>query len=208
MQSESPEQLVPGRWHSVRAAAGTQRDLYVLDRDTNVYRVGVIAGTYGDSLGDGFDGDWLVMVDDRPFVFNGPAATAAGRIFTIEDRALYSIDPASGAYERLDNSWDTRQLIGLGDQLFAWEADNALYRVDPATGSATPLCNTWPHVGGVATAIGRLYAVDGGILYEVDPSTGACTAISDRLHTRLLAGAGSSIYSFERGGDLFRIGVG
>jgi len=208
MESHSLEDLVGGTWDSVRAAFGTNRELYVLDRDTNVYRVDVIAGTYGDSLGEGFDGDHLVVVGDKPFVFAGPTATVGGRVFTIEDRSLYSLDPASDEWTQLDNTWDTRHLIGLGDHLFAWEADNALYRVDPTTGGATPLDNNWPLVTGVATAIGRLHAVDDGILYRVDPDTGGCCAVSDRLHTRLLAGAGSSIYSFETTGELLRICVG
>ena len=192
----------------MRAVAGTGRNLYVLDRDTNVYRLDVIAGRYGDSLGEGFDGDHLVVVDERPYVFEGPAAAVGGLIYTVEDRALYRIDPASGDYEQLDNTWDTRHLIALGDHLFAWEQDNSLYRIDPATGGATQLDNTWPHVSGAATACGRLYAVEDGILYEVNPHTGGCTPISERLHTRLLAGAGSMIYSFEQDGDLVRIGVG
>jgi hypothetical protein len=206
--SDSLYDLVGGNWNSARAVAGTARELYVLDRDTNVYRVDASAGTYGESLGDGFDGDVLVMHDGRPFAFKGPATSLRGTLYAVEERALYAIDPATGDSARLDNTWDTRHLIGLGDSLYAWEADNALYRVDPRTGSAKALANNWPHVAGVATAIGRLYAVDGGVLYEVDPQTGSCVAISDRLHTRLLAGAGSSIYSFERDGALFRIGVG
>lgn len=148
------------------------------------------------------------MVGATPHVLNGPATLLGGRLFNVEDRALYSIDPATGDYEQLDNTWDTRHLIGLGDHLYAWEADNHLYRVDPKTGGAEQLTNTWPHVAGVASAIGRLYAVDDGILYEVDPVTGGCTEICDRLRTRVLAGAGSSIYSFTYEGDLYRIGVG
>jgi outer membrane protein assembly factor BamB len=206
--SDSLYDLVGGSWNSTRAVAGTARELYVLDRDTNVYRVDPSTGTYGDWLGEAGDGDHLVVLDGKPFAFEGPATALGGHLYTVEDRALYAIDPATGDSTRLDNSWDTRHLIGCGDSLYAWEADNALYRVDPRSGSATRLANNWPHTSGVATAIGRLYAVDGGILYQIDPSSGSCTAISDRLHTRLLAGAGSSIYSFERDGALLRIGVG
>ena len=207
--SDSLWDLVDGNWGSIRALAGTARDLFALDRDTNVYRVDPRTGAVGESLGDGFDGDSLVMVGDTPHVLNGPATVLGGRIFNVEDRALYSIDPATGDYEQLENSWDTRFLIGHGDHLYAWEADNNLYRVDPRTGGAEPLANnTWPHVAGVASAIGRLYAVDDDILYQVDPRTGGCTEISDRLRTRLLVGAGSSIYSLAHSGELFRIGVG
>ena len=200
--------LVDGDWTSTIAAAGTPRELYVLDRDTNVYRIDPLTGEYLESLGDGFDGDHLVMIDGKPFACRGPAAALGGRLYSVEERTLYSIDPTTGAYEALDNTWDTRYLVGNGEHLFAWEADNALYRVDPRAGGCAALDNNWPHVSGVATAIGRLYAVDGGILYEVDPRTGGCSAVGDRLHTRLLAGCGSSIYSFETTGVLVRIGVG
>ncbi len=57
-------------------------------------------------------------------------------------------------------------------------------------------------------AAGLVYAVEGGILYDVDPSSGSCTAIADRMRTRMFVGIGSSIYSFEDNGDLYRIGVG
>jgi hypothetical protein len=204
--SEPLYDLVGGAWSSTRAVAAERGELYVLDADSHVYRVDPLTGTYGDSLGR-FSGEHLVVIDGQPHVFTGPAASLGDRIFMIEDRALYSIDP-DGSHERLANSWDARHLIGLGDHLFAWEADNALYRVDPATGQTTPLLNNWPHVGGVATAVGRLYAVEGGILYQVDPSSGACEVIADRMRTRLLVGCGSSIYSFEDNGDLYRIGVG
>ena len=199
--------LLAGNWSSTRSVASTGRELYVLDADSHVYPVDPLSGDFGDSLGS-FDGDHLVIANGVAHVLAGPAAVLGGRIFHVEDRALYSLDPISGDHEQLDNSWDTRHLIAHGDHLFAWDADNALYRVDPETGATTQLANTWPHVGGVATAIGRLYAVEGGILYEVDPSTGACTVVADRMRTRLLVGVGSSIYSFETNGDLYRIGVG
>src|SRR5690348_14388745 len=107
----SLEEVVGGTWHSARAAAGTARDLYVLDRDSNVYCIDGISGAYVTSLGDRFDGDYLVIIDNKPHVFRGPATTLGGRIFTVENRTLYSTDPATGAYERLANSWDTRHLI-------------------------------------------------------------------------------------------------
>jgi len=200
--------LVDGTWHTTRTAFGTARELFVLDRDTSVWRIDPRTGEYLECLGDGFDGDHLVVEDGVAHVFCGPATVHRGHIYTVEDRTLWAIDPATGEAEALRNTWDTRYLVAHGDHLFAWDADNALYRVDPETGATTQLANTWPHVGGVATAIGRLYAVEGGILYEVDPSTGACTVVADRMRTRLLVGVGSSIYSFETNGDLYRIGVG
>jgi hypothetical protein len=198
--------LLDGNWSSVKAVAAVKDQLYVLDEDTHVYRVDPIGGEYLESLGR-FEGDHLVVVNGEPLVFKGPATSLGNRVFTIEDRSLYSINGA-GEWECLDNSWDTRHLIGLGDALFAWEDNNTLYRVDPNTGHATVLDNSWPLVGGVATACGKLYAVDGGILYQVDPQTGHCDEIADRMRTRLLVGVGSSLYSFEHNGDLYRYGVG
>jgi outer membrane protein assembly factor BamB len=204
--SEAPYDLCAGNWSRTRAVAADGRQLYVLDADTHVYPVDPLSGSYGESLGR-FDGDHLVIVGGEPRAFTGPTTSLGDRVYRIEDRALYAID-RDGSHQRLANSWDTRQLIGVGEHLFAWEADNALYRVDPSTGETTPLANNWPHVGGVATAIGNLYAVEGGILYQVDPRSGECAVIADRMRTRLLVGVGSSIYSFEGNGDLYRIGVG
>jgi hypothetical protein len=204
--SELLYDLVDGSWSNVRAVAATRDALYVLDADMHVYRVDPLAETYSESLGR-FEGDHLVIANGEPHVVKGPATSLGDRIFMVEERTLYSLAP-DGSYEALANSWDTRHLIGFRDHLFAWETDNTLYRVDPKTGGATPLANSWPHVGGVATAVGRLYAVDGGILYQVDPSTGGCEEIADRMRTRLLVGVGSSLYSFEDNGDLYRIAVG
>jgi outer membrane protein assembly factor BamB len=200
--------LVDGTWNTTRAAAATRRELFVLDRDGSVWRIDPRTGEYIASLGDDFDGDHLVVLDGTAHVFRGPATALRGRIYTVEDRNLLAIDPSTGEAEVLDNTWDTRHLLAHGDHLFAWEDDNALYRVDPATGGAVPLDNNWPHVTGVASAVGRLYAVDNGIVYEIDPDTGGAEPVLDRMHTRLLVGCGSSLYSFEAHGDLVRIGVG
>ena len=200
--------LVDGTWHTTRTAFGTARELFVLDRDTSVWRVDPRTGEYIETLGDGFDGDHLVVEDGVAHVFCGPATVHRGHIYTVEDRTLWAIDPATGEAEALRNTWDTRYLVAHGDHLFAWDDDNALYRVDPESGGAIALAHSWPHVAGAASAVGRLYAVDDGLLYEIDPATGDHDVVADRMHTRLLAGCGSALFSFERHGDLVRIGVG
>jgi outer membrane protein assembly factor BamB len=226
-------ELLDGDWSSTRAAAATKRALYVIDDDTALYRIDPRTGRYEDSIEDGWQSRHMVALDDALYIFEPSgviyrvdpdaatydsiasgwhdvrAVAACGdRLFAIDGRELYAIDPVSGACEERENTWDPRHLVGHRDHLFEWDADNNLYRIDPKTGLATVLENTWPLVSGVATAVGRLYAVDDGILYEIDPATGETAVVTDRLHTRMLVGGGSTLFSFEDHGSLYRIGVG
>lgn len=231
--SEPLYDVIPGTWAGIRAAAATRRDLYVLDEDSWLYRVDPVTGETLATIERGWQGHHLAALGDHVFLWEPDGAlyrvdpdagtydaigdswhdvravcAQGDRLYAIDGRELYAIDPETGDAEQLDNTWDTRHLIGHRDHLFAWDADNGLYRVAPGTGEATPLAGTWPHTSGVASAIGRLYAVDNGILYEIDPETGDHEIVTDRLQTRLLVGCGSSLYSFEQTGELFRMGVG
>lgn len=230
--------LVAGHWGDTVGAAATRDSLFVVDKDTYLYRVDPRTGTYLEAVGQGSaDRGWhartMVASANDLFIFEPTgnvyrlslvdhsitqlgetwrdvrtAAMIGDRLFAVANRTLYLIDPDTGDGGALDGTWDTRYLVGLGDSLYAWEADNNLYRVDPASGHGRALDGTWPHVTGASTACGQLFAVDNGILYRVDPETGACTPRGDRFHTRILAGGGSVLYSFEQSGELFRVSIG
>ena len=71
--SDSLWDLVDGNWGSIRAVAGTARELSCsIATRTFIGSIRSAASTV-ESLGDGFDGDQLVMVDGTPHVLDGPA---------------------------------------------------------------------------------------------------------------------------------------
>jgi len=121
--------LVDGTWHTTRTAFGTARELFVLDRDTSVWRIDPHTGEYLECLGDGFDGDHLVVEDGVAHVFCGPATVHRGHIYTVEDRTLWAIDPATGDHDVVADRMHTRLLAGCGSALFSFERHGDLVRI-------------------------------------------------------------------------------
>jgi hypothetical protein len=222
-------QAIAGDFRGVVAATGTRNRIYTIDQDTGLYPLVPATGAYEEPIATGWHARMLTALGERLFlphegrlhrVTHGTSdafddswhgithlAAAGDRVFAIAERALYSIDPDTGACEQLGGSWDARHLIGVAAQLFVCDRDNGLYRVDPVTGASDQLANSWAQTTALATAGGQLFAIDAGVLYRVDLQSGGCEEIEAASHTRLLVGCGSWLYSIETGGELYRLSV-
>ena len=142
-------------------------------------------------------------------------AMVGDQLYTVESGGeLYSTNTAAGVWKQVGGPDFVRSkyLLAAGDQLYSIEHDGDLHAIDKATGA-------WKQVGDsgewldtrLATSLnGKIYTLGGGspsTLYETDPKTGAWKQIGKKrdFRTKYLFPAGSSLYSIEFDGKMYRI---
>jgi hypothetical protein len=161
--------------------------LYRIDpRDTSYEQ---LDGTWQDVELACAGGDWLYVIDSRG--------------------TLYRVSPADGSYTELEGGWSgTTALTAAAGCLVAITDGGTMYRVNPKDGSYEELPDSWRDTGAAAGDDHRAYVRCATTLYQVDPSDGSYEHLTDTTwQSRLLAVAGSSLFTIEPGGTMYRISL-
>lgn len=177
--------------------------LFTIDPGGNLNRINPEDGTWKQV---GKAGDWA-----KSTAF----AMLGDQLYTVESGGeLYSTDTATGVWKQVGGADFVRSkfLLTAGDQLYSIEQDGDLHSIDKATGA-------WKQIGDsgewldtrLATSLnGKIYTIGGGspgTLYETDPKTGAWKQIGNKrdFRAKYLFPAGSSLYSIEFDGKMYRV---
>jgi hypothetical protein len=188
---------------STRTMVAGSGSLFTIDSEGNLNRINPEDGTWKQV---GKAGDWAK---------SSAFAMLGDRLYTIESGGeLYSADTTTGARKQVGGRDFVRSnyLLAAGDQLYTIEHDGDLHAIDKATGA-------WKQIGDsgewldtrLATSLnGKIYTIGGGspgTLYETDPKTGAWKQIGKKreYRTKYLFPAGSSLYSIEFDGKMYRV---
>jgi hypothetical protein len=150
------------------------------------------------------DGTWMAS-----------AATSVNlNMFAVVDGTIYwfyagrkEATPEHPASEprrgRLDGSWDTVTMAGIGPQMLCWERSNRLYRVNTIENRWAELTGTYGDPVCATTLDKSYYVIESGILYSVSVD-GAYAKYDNTWDVTQIVGLGDSLYMFERGGALYR----
>ena len=222
-----------GGWAGATAATVLAGKIYVV-AEGSLYRVDPATGGYEQVGDDSWKTRFLVAAGNRLLgieeggamysidptdgsyqeLESGWANTTAAvgldnRAFVVADGTLYAVDPADGSYAQVgDDSWKTRFLVAVGNQLLAIEEGGALYAVNPSDGAYQELESGWANTTAATGCGGMAYVVCDGTLYAVTPSDGSSEAINDDTwKSRFLLGVGNRLVTIEEGGELYGVAL-
>ena len=177
--------------------------LFTIDPSGNLNRINPEDGTWKQV---GKAGDWA---QSTAFAMLGD------QLYTVESGGeLHSTNTATGVWEQVGGSDFVRSkyLLTAGDQLYSIEHDGDLRAIDRATGVWKQIGNSgdWLNARLATSLNGKIYTMEGGspgTLFETDPKTGTWKQIGKKrdFRTNYLFPAGSSLYSIEFDGKLYRI---
>ncbi|HKR60100.1 MAG TPA: hypothetical protein VJS64_10215 [Pyrinomonadaceae bacterium] len=187
---------------NTRIMVAGSSSLFTIDRSGNLNRINPEDGTWKQV---GKAGDWAKSID---------FAMLSDQLYTVESGGeLYSTNTATGVWEQVGGAdfVPSKYFLTAGAQLYAIEHDGDLRVIDRATGAWKQIGNSgdWLNTRLATSLNGKIYTLEGGSpsgLYETDPKTGAWKQIGKKdFRTKYLFPAGSSLYSMEFDGKLYRI---
>ena len=175
--------------------------LFTIDPSGNLNRINPEDGTWKQV---GKAGDWAKSTS---------FAMLGDQLYTVESGGeLYSTNTATGVWKQVGGTDFVRSkfLLAAGDQLYSIEYDGDLRVIDKATGAWKQIGNSgdWLNTRLATSLNGKIYTVEGspGRLFETDPKTGIWKQIGKRdFRTKYLFPAGSSLYSLEFDGKMYRV---
>lgn len=176
--------------------------LVTIDSSGNLKRINPKDGTW-KQLGQA--GNWAKSID---------FAMVGDQLYTVESGGeLYRTNTTTGAWEQIGGAdfVPSKFLMTVGDQLYAIEHDGDLRVIDKATGAWKQIGNSgdWLDTRLATSFNGKIYTLEGGSpskLFETDPKTGTWKQIGKRdFRTKYLFPAGSSLYSIEFEGKMYRV---
>ena len=177
--------------------------LYTIEKDGSLYRVHPKDGSW---VQVGGAGNWKGTLAGT--VFNG-------LLYTVEaSGALYATNVTTGMWQQIGKAefGNTTQLFAAGNNLYSIEKSGTLFRINPQDG-------TWAGVGRAedwkgtmlgAVLRGQLYTVEvNGCLYATNLGTGAWKQLGKQEfgETVTMFAAGSKVFTIERDGSLYWVGV-
>lgn len=176
--------------------------LFTIDPNGNLNRINPEDGTWKQV---GKAGDWA-----KSTAF----AVLGDQLYTVESGGeLYSTNTATGAWKQVGGPDFVRSkyLLTAGDQIYSIEQDGDLRAIDKATGAWKQIGNSgdWINTRLATSLNGKIYTIEGspGSLLETDPKTGTWRQIGKKrdFRTKYLFAAGSSLYSIEFEGKMYRV---
>lgn len=186
--------------HIMVAGSGS---VFTIDPSGNLNRINPGDGTWKQV---GKAGDWA----------NSTAFAMLGdQLYTVESGGeLYSTNTATGVWKQVGGRDFVRSKFFLtaDNQLYSIEHDGDLHAIDKATGAWKQIGDSgdWLNTRLATSLNGKIYTIESGspgTLYETDPQTGAWKRIGKKMdfRTKYLFPAGSSLYSIEFDGKMYRI---
>lgn len=185
-----------------RSMVAGSGSLFTIDSSGNLKRINPEDGTWKQV---GKAGDWA-----KSTAF----AMLGDHLYTVESGGeLYSTNTATGAWKQVGGPDFVRSkyLLTAGDHLYSIEHDGDLRLIDRATGAWKQIGNSgdWLNTRLATSLNGKIYTMEGGSpskLFETDPKTGTWKQIGKRdFRAKYVFPAGSSLYTIEFEGKLFRI---
>lgn len=176
--------------------------LFTIDSSGNLKRINPEDGTWKQV---GKAGDWA-----KSTAF----ALLGDQLYSVESGGeLYSTNTATGVWKQVGGLDFVRSkyLLTAGDQLYSIEQDGDLRAIDKATGAWKQIGNSgdWLNTRLATSLNGKIYTIESGSpgsLFETDPKTGAWKQLGKKdFRTKYLISAGSSLYSIEFDGKMYRI---
>jgi tricorn protease-like protein len=160
------------------------------------------------------DGSWKQVGKVGDWAKSTAFAMLGDQLYTVASGGeLYSTNPASGVWKQVGETdfVRTKYLVTAGDQIYSIEHDGDLREIDKATGSWKKIGESgdWLNTRLASSLNGKIYTIEGspGNLFETDPKTGTWKQIGKKrdFRTKYLFPAGSSLYSIEFDGKMYRV---
>lgn len=186
------EQLGDDEWRS-RFLVGVANHLVAIEPGGGMFRIDPVTGSWVQ-----LDGDWSTVI----------AATAGGdAIFVVErSGSLYRVEPADGSYHLLGDGFESTAALAAAAGMLVSIEGAAMYRISPKDATSELVDTAWADTRTLAGDDRAVYAACGEALYAVDPRDGSYENLGDGVWTtQRMVVMGGALYTFEGGGDLYRV---